>query len=320
MEIVFLGTSSGTPTKTRNVSAIALRAPASRQWHLVDCGEGTQHRLLHTRLSLMTLRAIFITHVHGDHCYGLPGLLASAGLLNRTEPMLIAGPRGVRQFVDGAMAATELRLPYPLEFIGVDDAPVLVQLPDVDVQSVALSHRVPSHAYTFIEKTTENRLDVGRLERDGVARGPDWRRLQQGIDLTLPDGRLLRARDYLLPPPRRRRVVVGGDNDSPALLAEAARGAEVLIHEATYTEDMLLKVGPGPRHSSARRVAQFAAEAGIGNLVLTHFSPRYQEQDGGLSMSDIENEARAVYRGNLFLANDLDRFVLDKQGNLARAG
>jgi ribonuclease Z len=318
MEILFLGTSAGTPTKTRNVTALALRLFGSRHWLLIDCGEGTQHRILHTNLSLMNLRAIFITHLHGDHCYGLPGLLASAGMLNRTEPMLIVAPPTVHGFVQCVLDTTELRLPYPVEFVDVAEAST-AQLPDFDVQATALSHRVPSFAYSFTEKVIENKLDVAKLERDGIPRGPDWGLLQQGHDIETPDGATVHACDYLLRPRRRRKIIVGGDNDTPALLADEAQAADVLIHEATYTEDVLVRIGPGPQHSSAKRVAQLATDAKIGNLVLTHFSPRYQEQKGGLSLSDIEAEARAVYKGKLFLANDLERYVLDKEGMLACA-
>lgn len=319
MEIQFLGTSSGTPTKTRNVAALAVRSLASRDWCLVDCGEGTQHRVLHTNLSLRNLRAIFITHIHGDHCYGLPGLLASAGMLNRTEHLLIVGPPTIQHFIQCVLDTTQLRLPYSLTFISVEDTLRTQVLPDFDVQATALSHRVPSFAYSFSEKTVENKLDLAKLKSDGIPSGPSWGQIQQGNDIAMPDGRTVHARDYLLPPRKRRKIIVGGDNDMPGLLAAEAETAEVLVHEATYTEDVLNKVGPGPQHSSARKVAQFANDAKIRNLVLTHFSPRYQEQKGGLSLSDIEAEARAVYKGNLFLANDLERYILDKRGILAKA-
>jgi ribonuclease Z len=144
-----------------------------------------------------------------------------------------------------------------------------------------------------------------------------WGQLQRGDDVTLPDGRVLRAPDYLLAPRKPRKIIIGGDNDSPYLLAQAAHGADVLVHEATYTEPVLHKVGPEPQHSSAQRVARFAHEAHIPNLVLTHFSPRYQQQ-GMLTMADVEAEARADYGGRLFLATDLDRYALDRQGVLAR--
>ncbi|GAB3438763.1 ribonuclease Z [Massilia solisilvae] len=318
MELEFLGTSSGTPTKTRNVSALALRSPLAARWYLVDCGEGTQHRLLHTSLSLMGLRAIFITHVHGDHCYGLPGLLASAGLLNRTDELLLVGPAAIAAFVQGVMETTQLALPYPVAFLPVEQGIPDGLLPDFEVRVTALSHRVPSYAYTFIESKLERKLDAGRLRADGVPRGPAWGELQRGGDVMLPDGRVLRAQDYLQAPRKPRKIIVGGDNDTPELLADQAGGADVLVHEATYTEDILEKVGPAPQHSTARRTARFAADANIPNLVLTHFSPRYQQHNGPQTIADVEREARAAYRGNLFLANDLDRFSLDRQGRLSR--
>jgi ribonuclease Z len=134
--------------------------------------------------------------------------------------------------------------------------------------------------------------------------------------VALDDGRTLRSADFLLAPRKARKIIVGGDNDRPELLVQEARDAEVLIHEATYTEEVLKKVGPGPQHSSARMTASAAAAAGVPNLVLTHFSPRYQDQ-GPLTMAAIENEAREVYQGRLFLARDFERYVLDRQGILS---
>lgn len=317
MEFQFLGTSSGTPSKSRNVSGLALRTNGAKHWYLVDCGEGTQHRILRTNYSPMSLRAIFITHIHGDHCYGLPGLLASAGLLNRAEPLLIAGPPAVERFVRGVMESTELRLPYALEFVHVEPGWTLDTLPDVTVEAAGLSHRVPSSSFAFTEKAIERKLDKAKLERDGVPSGPGWGQLQRGEDIGLPDCRVARSSDYLLPARARRKIIVAGDNDTPALLTDQAQGAQVLVHEATYTEEILQKVGPGPQHSSARATAAFASAAGIPNLVLTHFSPRYQEGGGALSMARLEEEARAEYGGNLFLAQDLQRYALDKHGVLA---
>lgn len=324
MEFQFLGTSSGTPTKTRNVSALALRAQNARQWHLVDCGEGTQHRILSTNLSLANLGAIFITHVHGDHCYGLPGLLASAGMQNRTERLYLAGPPTIKRFLDGVLQSTQLTLPYDIAFIDVESRPAISALADFQVQATALSHRVPTYAYSFSEQAVEARLDVAKLNSAHIPAGPLWGQIQQGEDALLPDGRAVHAEDYLLPPRKPRKIIVGGDNDTPGLLAHEAETADVLIHEATYTEDVLRKVGPAPQHSSAKRVAQFAREARIRNLVLTHFSPRYRDRDrkeeelskDGLSLLDIEAEARAYYSGQLFLANDFERYCLSKDGVL----
>jgi ribonuclease Z len=319
MELQFLGTASGTPTKTRNVSGLALRTTGGRGWSLIDCGEGTQHQILHTPLSLVDLRAIFITHMHGDHCYGLPGLLASAGMLNRSGLLHIVGPAPLAAFLRGVMDTTELRLPFPIEFVDVNELAGQCVLAELEVKATALSHRIPSWAYSFTERAVERRLDVDKLASDGLARGPHWGRLQQGVDVVTEDGRVVRAADYLLPPRRPLTIVVGGDNDAPELLEQEASRANVLVHESTYTEPVLQKVGPGPQHSSALRVARMAERARVPNLVLTHFSPRYQQEQGALSIADVEAEARSAYRGQLFLASDFVRYILGRDGTLAAA-
>lgn len=328
MEFQFLGTSSGTPSRVRNVSALALRSlggsRAARHWSLVDCGEGTQHRILRTAWSLHELRAIFITHMHGDHCYGLPGLLASAGMLNRTAPLTLVGPAALRPFLEGVKATTELGLPFPVAYVDVArlvEADALAEVfPDLVVRATPLSHRIPSWAYAFTEREVERKLDTAKLEAGGVARGIAWGELQHGRQVLLDDGRVLDPRDWLLPGRKPRKIIVGGDNDRPDLLVGEARDADVLIHEATYTEAVLQKVGPAPQHSSARMTALAAAQARVPNLVLTHFSPRYQQNaKGALTMADLEQEAREVYAGRLFLASDFDRYVLDREGRLAPA-
>jgi ribonuclease Z len=195
MDFQFLGTGSGTPSRARNVSALALRAEGSRRWSLVHCGEGTQHRILRTPLSLHDLDAVFITHMHGDHCYGLPGLLASAGMLNRSRPLTLVGPPALRAFLDGVMASTELGLPYRLDVAGVDDAPDLA-LPDFAVHATPLSHRIPSWAYTFVERAVEAQLDTDALRAAGVPPSEVWGRIQRRQDVELPDGRQLRAATF----------------------------------------------------------------------------------------------------------------------------
>ncbi|MFC0253479.1 ribonuclease Z [Massilia consociata] len=316
MEIHFLGTSSGVPTRSRNMSATAIRTQGARHWALVDCAEGTQHRILRTRLSPMSLRAIFITHLHGDHCYGLPGLLASAGMLNRTEPMAIVGPAPLRGMIECIMEATQLELPYPIEWVPLERLAQTQVLPDFTVHATALSHRIESYAYSFTEAAVERKLDIGKLRASGLPSGPAWRELQQGRDAVLPDGTVVLAESFLLPPRRARKVVIAGDNDTPELLGAEAATADVLVHEATYTEAILQKVGPGPQHSSAAMVARVAQDAGVPNLVLTHFSPRYLDRGNGLTLDDIAREARGQYEGNLVLARDFDVHQLDREGKL----
>ncbi len=318
MEFQFLGTSSGTPSRSRNVSGLALRSAASAGWALVDCGEGTQHQILRTSLTLHGLRAVFITHMHGDHCYGLPGLLASAGMLGRTAPLPVVGPAPLWRYLQAVMETSELALPFALEFVPIEELERTRVLDDLDVRPLPLSHRLPSWAFRFTEREVERRLDPERLRIAGVPRGLDWGRLQRGEDVVLDDGRVVRAIDVLQTPRRPRSLIVGGDNDSPGLLLQEARTAQVLIHEATYTEAVRQKIGPGPQHSSAQMVARMAQEAGLPNLVLTHFSPRYQDHPnpGQPGIADVEAEARAAYGGRLFMARDFARYALDLQGRL----
>jgi ribonuclease Z len=147
MELLFLGTSSGTPTRTRNVSGLALMAGHGKAWYLVDCGEGTQHRVLRTPLSLHGLAGVFITHVHGDHCYGLPGLLASAGLQGRTDPLDIVAPEGIEAWLSTTFSLTHTHLPFALRFHAttalLDGAAWTT--PGLSVSATALAHRVPSY-------------------------------------------------------------------------------------------------------------------------------------------------------------------------------
>lgn len=326
MEITFLGTSAGRPCKERNVTALAINRANSKKWCLVDCGEGTQQQLLHTKLSLTQLQAIFITHIHGDHCYGLPGLLASAAMQGRTEPLWIVGPTKIQTFIELMQTAVHLNLSYEVKYKRIDESNYTLNdlAIEFDVETTELSHRVPSFAYRFTENRLSNKLDVDKLARDHVTRGALWSELQQGLDIQLDDGRTIRAQDYLLPIKDPRKIIISGDNDNPSLLGQLAKSASVLVHEATYTQEIADKVGPDPQHSSALMTAQFAHDIDIDNLVLTHFSSRYQSEiksakTSGPSIQEIEAEARTVYNKNLFLANDFDCFVLDKQGILTLA-
>ncbi len=320
MEIIFLGTSAGTPTKKRNVPAVAIRMVNSKSWSLVDCGEGTQYRLLETNLSLNNLEAIFITHVHGDHCYGLPGLLASASMAGRDNTLTIIGPESIREYVEITIKSTQLRLSYGLDFINIEDAKGRLDVGAFDVEAVELSHRAPSFAYGFYEKNIQQKLDIDKLKNEGHESGPVWGKIQKGEMVDLPDGRTVNGQDYLFEARKPRKIIVAGDNDTPELLAESVKSSDVLIHEATYTEDVAEKVGSAPQHSSAKAVARFADEVSLSNLILTHFSPRYQEEeDRSPSIKDIETEARAFFSGNLFLANDLDVFHLSREGELSKS-
>ena len=317
VELTFLGTSAGTPTRARNVTGLALQHGGPRQWYLIDCGEGTQHQLLRTRLSVMQLQAIFITHVHGDHTFGLPGLLTSASMAGRTTALPLIGPPQLQPFIEAVLANTDSNLSFELPFINSKSADFLWQDSAVRVTSVPLSHRVPCHAFRFEETRLERKLLTERLEADGIEPGPDWGRLQKGQDVVSPEGMLIRADDYTSIPRTPRKVVIAGDNDTPELLTDACRDAHLLVHEATYTQEVADRVGPWPQHSSARQVGTFAETVGLPNLILTHFSSRYQFKGSrGPVIDDIAWEASQVYTGNLQLARDFQRYRLERDLSL----
>lgn len=316
MNLLFLGTSSGVPTKTRNVTGIAIRESEGSAWYLVDCGEGTQHQILHTGLSLNSLQAIFITHVHGDHCYGLPGILASAGMGGRKAPLQIIAPQGVKEWFQSTQINTELYLPFEIEFISTEALPS-IDFKNIQVNCAELSHRVPSYGYSFTELHNEPNLNTEKLMGDGIAQGPIWGKLKNGNDVEY-NGQLLKSIDYLVFNNNFRKIVVAGDNDQPELLAKICCDANLLVHEATYTKEIAEKIGKNVGHSYAGLVAQFAQSINIPNLILTHFSPRYQlNTNASPSIQNIYDEAKAIYSGNLYLASDFDEYSLNKAGDVA---
>lgn len=314
-KLTFLGTSAGMPTKYRNVTSLAVQPGLSRDWWMVDCGEATQHRLQHVPLTVHELAGICITHVHGDHSYGLPGLLASAAMGGRKRPLVLIAPRAVRRWLEATFEHTELFLPFPLIHVDVAGEQMVHEEPGLLIEQHRLSHRVPSVGFRFSIEKAKWKLDIEALRARGVTPGPSWGELQSGRDVILEDGSVLLAADFRVAQVERAALVVGGDNDTPSLLADACKGAQLLVHEGTYTEAISQKVGPGPTHSSVQQVAQFASEAGLPNLILTHFSPRYDNAEG---MKELEAEARQFYSGQLHLARDLASYELHADGLVVR--
>lgn len=319
MRLTFLGTSAGMPTTERNVTALALAIDDAKQWYLVDCGEGTQQQLLHCRYTLNNLKAIFITHIHGDHMYGLPGLITSASMQGRKAPLIICAPDGVQQFVEAALHYSDVtQLSFNIEFIRSDQPDFSYQDNQVHVTAHELSHRVPSFAYRFVEKTFSTQLNIEQLNILDVPRGQLWGILQKGQTVTLEDGRQITPEQVLQPPPASRIAIIAGDNDKPELLIDALQGTHLLVHEATLTDTALQKAGPVWMHSSARMVAEAAETSGVPNLILTHFSGRYQRSPsaGPNCIDALTAEAESFYSGRIGLASDLSIWEVDRSGQL----
>jgi ribonuclease Z len=320
MELVFLGTSAGVPTAQRNVSALALRDGPS--WDLFDCGEGTQHRLAASSLSLARLRRVFVSHLHGDHCFGLPGLLTSRAMVGATTPLAMFGPEGLERFVRTALEVSSSHLTFPLEFHTVDEAggPVVSDAA-ARVDAVPLVHRVVSFAWSIREAERRGEFLPEKAKALGVPVGPAYGQLQRGESVTLIDGTVVRP-DHVTGPARPgRHVVIAGDNSDPMRLVRVTGAAQVLVHEATFTEPVLTRLGDDRGHSTAARVATAAEAAGVGSLVLTHFSARYGEvrTPGATSIADLRAEAAAHFSGTLFLAHDFARFLVSPDGMVSES-
>lgn len=272
MQIVFLGTSGSWPTPKRNVSAVAVkRGP---EVILFDCGEGTQRQFMQSTLSFMQVSRVFISHFHGDHFLGLPGMVQSMSMNGREAPLEVYGPRGIER-----LAGDLLSLGYFTAGFAVN-AKELPPAGQVDcgeyvVKAIEAVHTVPCLSYVLEEKTRPGRFSVDRAAALGVPSGPLFSRLQEGETVEI-GGRTIRPEDVLGPPRRGRKIVYTGDTMPHDGLIDVARRADVLIHDAT-SDAALEEKANRYGHSSSRQAAKIAKEAQVALLVLTHLSPRYED-------------------------------------------
>jgi ribonuclease Z len=282
IRIVFLGTSSGTPTRERNVSSVAMVLDGTVL--LFDCGEGTQHQLLRAPVRSGAIDALFITHLHGDHVYGLPGLLATLSMSGRERPLDFVGPDGLREYLDCVLATTQHNPIFPIRF---SSPPYRGK--GYTVVAAPLDHTLPALGYCVIEDDRPGAFSPERATALGIPPGPQW-------------GALQRAHDPRVTGPSRsgRRVAYVTDTRPCRSAIELARGADVLIHESTYAEEMRSEADER-LHSTAMGAARVAAEAGVGKLILTHFSSRYRDA------APLVEEARGVF-ANVEAASDFAEF------------
>jgi len=320
MKLQFLGTSAGTPTRARNVTALAFGFEQRPDWYLFDCGEATQHQLLKSPFSLGRLSKIFITHLHGDHIFGLPGLLTSRSMAGGAKSSVtIYGPKGIKEYIETSLRLSASQITYPLKINEFAKAGEVYANDQETVTTVRLSHDVPSFAYVIREADRPGRFDIAKAKAAGISDGPVLGQLHRGETVALEDGTILKGSDFAGPTRPGRTVIIGGDNDDPDLMADHLKSADLFIHEATLIEPVKAGLSFQSRHSTAADVGKAAQAAGLKNLILTHISPRFAMEPGGrgLSIADIEAEAKEHYSGTLFLAQDLDLFELDRRGVLS---
>jgi ribonuclease Z len=271
---------------------VALRLAQRGEVWLFDCGEGTQHQLLRSDLNISQVTRIFITHMHGDHMLGLMGLLATCGMTAHARGIDIYGPRPLPDYVREVSRRTQFQTNYPLTVQEVTEGPVFED-DEYTVTCAPLRHRLPAFGYRVTEKDRPGHFDVERARAEGIPPGPLYGRLKRGERVTLPDGREFNGADFCGPDIKGRTVVYCTDTTYCRTAVELSRGADLLIHEATFAdadEGLALR----STHSTASMAGRVASEAGARRLLLTHFSPRYfpGNQTGP---EDLLREARAVF-------------------------
>jgi ribonuclease Z len=283
LDLVFFGTSGSVPTAHRAPSALLVRRGGERL--LFDCGEGTQRQLLRSSVGLIELREVFVSHFHADHYLGLPGMLKTFALRGRELPLTVYGPPGLKELF-GALRRVFGRLTYPLELEELRPGEVLGRN-RYDLVTFPVAHVVQSLGFALVEHPRPGRFDVEAADALGVPSGPERGLLQAGGTVTLSDGRVVTSGEVLGPPRPGRTVVLGGDTAPSATVLEAARGAEVLVHEATFLDEERERAQE-TAHSTALEAAELAREADVALLALTHLSNRYFGPE-------VVREARTIF-------------------------
>lgn len=315
MEITFLGTSSGVPTRSRNVSGLALRLPQRAELWLFDCGEGTQHQFLRSQLKISQLTRIFITHMHGDHIFGLMGLLASSGLAGSAQDIEIYGPEGLEQYLAACAKYSYIHLDRRIQVRAVSPGQIYADR-EFTVSCDRLVHRVPAFGYRIAERDRPGRFDVERAAALGIPPGPIYGELKAGKAVMLPDGRRIRGSDLCGEAERGRSVAYCTDTVFCESAIALARDADVLIHEATFAHQDA-QMAFDRLHSTSTMAAQVALAAGVRQLILTHFSPRYAPGNA-LQLEDLLAEARSIFP-NAILARDFLTYEVSRRRNLEGA-
>lgn len=291
MELQFLGTGAGVPAKHRNVSSIALKLLDERNavW-LFDCGEGTQLQILKSNIRPRKIEKIFITHLHGDHIFGLPGLLSSRSFQGGNEKLEIYGPVGIADYVRTALRISQTRLSYELKFFEIStDGPVFSDK-QFTVSCLRLDHGIASFGYRIVEADHEGELQVEKLAALNIPSGPIYGKIKRGETVELPTGQIIDGKDFVGEKKLGRIVTILGDTrktENSILLAE---NADLLVHESTFNKDEA-KMAKAYYHSTSHQAAEVAQKANVKKLILTHISARYLTGD----IIQLENEAKEIF-------------------------
>ena len=305
MNITFLGTSSGVPTLTRNVSSLALKLSQKAEVWLFDCGEGTQHQIIKSTIKSSQIRKIFITHMHGDHIYGLPGLLATLGLSGNSKGIDIYGPSNLKNFISSALKNSYCKISFPLKFFEVENSAQtntnLFEDELMEVKCASLKHRLPAYGYRVNEKDKPGQFNLEKAQKLNIPAGPIYGKLHSGQIVKLEDGRIFNGSDFCGEPRKGESFVYCTDTIFSERAVELSKNVDLLVHESTFSEkdkEMAFE----KLHSTTTMAAKTALLSNAKKLVLTHLSPRYTSKSA-VKPIDLLNEAKQIFP-NTFLAKD----------------
>lgn len=306
MKITFLGTGAGVPAKERNVSSLVLHLDNnSGELWMFDCGEATQQQILHTAIKLRKISKIFITHLHGDHIFGLPGLLGSRSFQGAQTPLKIYGPKGIKDFIDTSLKVSSTYLKYPLmihEFC--EEKCQLFYENRFTVSAAKLDHNLPSYGFRIVEDDLPGPLLIDKVKQENIPIGPILQKLKAGLTVTLDDGRVIDGREFVGPPKKGKIIAVLGDTRYTETAVELAKEANVLVHEATFSSREQ-NLATEYFHSTTHDAAAVAKKANAKQLILNHISSRYQKED----VYVLLKEARAIFP-NTFVSQDFATFSI----------
>lgn len=312
MELQFLGTGAGMPSKLRNTSAVVLNLAAEGEGYwLFDCGEATQHQILHTSLKPRKIGKVFITHLHGDHIFGLPGLIGSRSFLGGDEQLDIYGPVGLREWLETTLRITQTHLNYELRVHEIGEG-VVFEDDHFLVTAKSLQHVIPCFGYRIEQKSLPGKLLIDKAKEAGVPNGPLLKQLKDGEDVTLDDGRVVQSQDVTGEPQQGFTVAILGDTSYCVAAVELAQHADIIVHEATFdmdTGNLAKEYG----HSTIGDAARTAKEAGVTTLIANHISARFMPSD----VAKLKEQGEAIFPV-LHIAEDFARFEW-KDGKVIRA-
>ena len=280
-KIIFLGTSAGIPTLKRNVPALAMIFKAGNEFWLFDCGEGTQRQILQSNLKLSKLSNIFISHLHGDHTFGLPGLLATRGLIGVKKPVNIFGPVGLDSYLNNIMDYTRTHIPYSQHFFSIEKdkflTPTLLWEKDnTSVYCAVLNHNIDSFGFAIIKERVQKNILIDKLLDLSIPPGPIYKKFKEDETVELEDGRVLKSSDFVRETITMKKVCYCGDTTFSPNAISLSEGADLLIHEATFSAHCKEKAIRS-YHSTVEDAIEVAKLAKVKKLALTHISPRYDD-------------------------------------------